>query len=200
MHAAWKAGLIWRKATPCTLHMFWLQLEKIMQVKTVNPATLRQWLAEGRASLIDVREPGEHRARRISQARNIPLANVRASDIPKDGGTLVVHYLKGARGASACEKLLKEMPGLEVYNLAGGIDAWDAAGLPVSKAGGFSLPLDRQVQLTIGLMLLAGSGLTLWVHPLFALLAAALGLGLTVAGATGFCGLARLMALAPWNR
>ena len=94
---------------------------------------------------------------------------------------------------------MRQNPNLEIYNLAGGIDAWAAAGLPVRTAG-FVLPLDRQVQLTIGIVLVVASGLALLVSPLFALITGALGLSLTMAGATGFCGLARIMAYAPWNK
>ena len=36
--------------------------------------------------------------------------------------------------------------------------------------------------------------------PLFILVVAIIVAGLTVAGATGFCGLARLIALMPWNQ
>ena len=57
---------------------------------------------------------------------------------------------------------MRQNPNLEIYNLAGGIDAWAAAGLPVRTAG-FVLPLDRQVQLTIGIVLVVASGLALLV-------------------------------------
>jgi len=169
-----------------------------MPVKTVDPATVRQWLEQGSAILVDVREPAEHRSRSIAQARLIPLGKIDAAALPK-AGRIVVHCLKGGRGASACEKLIRQNPNLEIYNLAGGIDAWAAAGLPVRTAG-FVLPLDRQVQLTIGIILVVASGLALLVSPLFALITGAMGLGLTMAGATGFCGLARIMAHAPWNK
>jgi rhodanese-related sulfurtransferase len=169
-----------------------------MSVKTVDPATLRQWLEQGSAILVDVREPAEHRARNIVQARPIPLGKIGAASLPA-GGRIVVHCLKGGRGASACEKLLRQNPELEIYNLAGGIDAWTAAGLPTSTAG-FALPLDRQVQLTIGIALVVASVLVLLVSPLFGLITGALGVGLSIAGATGFCGLARVMAQAPWNK
>jgi rhodanese-related sulfurtransferase len=168
-----------------------------MPLKTVDPATLRQWLEQGSAILVDVREPAEHRARNIVQARHIPLGTIDAASLPA-GGRIVVHCLKGGRGASACEKLLRQKPELEIYNLEGGIDAWTAAGLPTRTAG-FFLPLDRQVQLTIGIALVAASGLVLFVSPLFGLITGALGIGLSIAGATGFCGLARVMAHAPWN-
>lgn len=169
-----------------------------MSVKTVDPATLRQWLEQDSAILIDVREPAEHRARHIVQARPIPLGKVQTEGLP-EGRRIVVHCLKGGRGAAACEKLARQNPRLEIYNLAGGIDAWAAAGLPV-RTGGFVLPLDRQVQLTIGIALVVASALVLAVSPLFGLITGALGLGLSVAGVTGFCGLARVMACAPWNK
>ena len=169
-----------------------------MSVQTVNSATLRQWLEEGSAVLVDVREPAEHRSRNIAQARSMPLAKIDAAQLPK-GGRIVVHCLKGGRGASACDKLIRQNPNLEIYNLAGGIDAWAAAGLPTRTAG-FALPLDRQVQLTIGITLVVASGLVLFASPLFGVITGAMGLGLSIAGATGFCGLARVMAHAPWNR
>jgi len=169
-----------------------------MSVKTVDPATLRKWLDQGSAALIDVREPAEHRARHIGQARPIPLGKIDASVLPQ-GRRIVVHCQKGGRGASACEKLTRQNPELEIYNLAGGIEAWVSAGFPITT-GESVLPLDRQVQLTIGITLVVASALTLLVSPLFGLITGVFGLGLTLAGATGFCGLARVMACAPWNR
>jgi rhodanese-related sulfurtransferase len=169
-----------------------------MSLKTIDTATLHHWLDQGSTTLVDVREPAEHRARNIAQARSIPLGKIDAAQLPASG-RIVVHCQKGGRGASACEKLIRQNPKLEVYNLAGGIEAWAAAGLPVGT-GGFFLPLDRQVQLTIGIVLVVASGLTFIVSPLFVLITGVLGLGLATAGATGFCGLARVMAHAPWNR
>ncbi len=51
-----------------------------------------------------------------------------------------------------------------------------------------------------GLVVLAGVGLGFTIAPAFFGLAAIVGAGLTLAGVTGFCGAARLLALAPWNR
>ena len=38
------------------------------------------------------------------------------------------------------------------------------------------------------------------ISPVFYGLSAFVGAGLTFAGVTGFCGLARLLAIMPWNR
>jgi rhodanese-related sulfurtransferase len=173
-------------------------LDMPMSVKTVDAGTLHQWLQQGSALLVDVREPAEYRARHVAQAQNIPLARIEAAGLP-EGHRIVIHCLKGGRGASACKKLIQQNPRLEIYNLEGGIEAWEAAGLPVSS-GGYVLSLDRQVQLTIGIILFVASSMTFFVNPLFVIITGALGLGLTMAGATGFCGLARIMAHAPWNR
>jgi hypothetical protein len=56
------------------------------------------------------------------------------------------------------------------------------------------------VQIGAGSLILIGVGLGFTVNPAFFALAGLVGAGLTVAGATGFCGMARLLALAPWNR
>ena len=171
-----------------------------MTLPAIDAATLDRWLKQGEAVLVDVREPAEYAASRIAGARLLPLAQVEGRSLPDAGGRkLVVHCQKGRRGEAACEKLLAENPALEVYNLAGGIEAWDRAGLPLHGRGRF-LPLDRQTQLAIGLGLIAAALLAWLFSPVFLLLVAFFGAGLTVAGVTGFCGLARLLAVMPWNR
>lgn len=63
-----------------------------------------------------------------------------------------------------------------------------------------TLPLDRQVQLIVGIMLLATLMLAVLVNPAFVWLAAIPGIGLTFAGLTGSCGLAGILARMPWNQ
>ncbi len=172
-----------------------------MTLKTIDTNTLKQWLANSDAVLVDVREPAEHNAENIQGAILLPLGSVSKSTLPDCAGKkLVIHCAKGGRGNSACEKLLSEDPTLDIYNLEGGIAAWRAAGLTVIGSGKTFLPLDRQVQLTIGLLLISGSVLGYLFTPAFFLLTGVIGLGLTIAGATGFCGLARIIARMPWNQ
>jgi len=84
--------------------------------------------------------------------------------------------------------------------LEGGIEAWKKAGLPVATDAKAPLELNRQVQITIGLLMLTGVALTLFVDSIFIALPAFLGAGLLFAGLSGWCGMAHLLALAPWNR
>ncbi len=169
-----------------------------MPVRSIDAKTLQQWLEGRSAALVDVREPAEHRASNIPGALLMPLGQLDATRLPK--GRIVIHCQKGGRGAAACEKLLKQNPTLEIYNLEGGIEAWSASGQRTDRGASRTLPLDRQVQLSVGLMLLVILVLTVAVHPQLVWLYLIPGLGLTMAGLTGFCGLARILALMPWNR
>jgi hypothetical protein len=79
------------------------------------------------------------------------------------------------------------------------MNAWRRAGLPV-REGRKRLPVDRQVQMIAGLMVLTGVALGLTVSPWFLAVSAFFGAGLTFAGATGTCGRALLLMKMPWNR
>ncbi len=172
-----------------------------MPIKTVDAATLKEWVNNGEAVIVDVREPAEHTAENIEGATLLPLSGISDKLLPETKGKkLVVHCRSGKRSTSACEKLLAEDPSLEIYNLEGGISAWAGAGNAVKTSGKFFLPLDRQVQLTIGMGVLIGSLLAYFVNPLFTILTGFFGTGLTFAGASGYCGLAMLMAKMPWNQ
>jgi len=172
-----------------------------MTLKTIDAKTLRNWLEKGEAVLVDVREPAEFSAENIHGAALLPLGAIRKSALPPhEGKKLVIHCRKGGRGGAACQKLLAEDPALELYNLEGGLEAWQAEGGATASSGRFFLPLDRQVQLVIGICLLAGSVLGYYLSPNFFYLTGFLGAGLTFAGLTGFCGLAMLLAKMPWNQ
>lgn len=172
-----------------------------MPAKTIDAKNLKKWLDNNEAILVDVREPAEFEAERIKGSKLIPLQKVSAGALPETNGKkLVIHCKKGGRGGNACTKLLAEKPELEVYNLEGGIDAWKLEGFAIASSGKFFLPLDRQVQLTIGLSILATITLGFTVSSVFFFVTALFGFGLIFAGLTGFCGLARLMAIMPWNQ
>jgi len=176
-------------------------MEKNMPLKTIDAKSLKRWIDDGGAVLLDVREPAENEAQSIKGSVPMPLASVSKSSLPNLAGKkLVIHCRKGGRGGTACEKLLAEDQNLEIYNLEGGIEAWTAAGFATESTGRKILPLDRQVQLTIGLCLLVGSLLGYFISPNLFLLTGFFGAGLTFAGLTGFCGLAMLMAKMTWNK
>lgn len=178
-----------------------LEGSNIMPFKTIDSKTLKNWLEKGEAVLVDVREPAEHAASNIDGAVLLPLGKINKTSLPLCAGKkLVIHCQKGRRGEMACKKLISENPNLDVYNLEGGIEAWSTNGFAVISSGKVFLPLDRQVQLTVGVCVLIGSLMGYFISPKFFLLTGFFGAGLTFAGLTGFCGLALLIAKMPWNK
>lgn len=87
------------------------------------------------AVVIDVREDAEVVNGRIPNSKHIPLGqlNSRLSELQKyKDRPIIVACRSGHRSAGACGILAKN--GFEnVYNLAGGMIAWEQANLPVEK-------------------------------------------------------------------
>jgi rhodanese-related sulfurtransferase len=170
-------------------------------VKNVDASTLDGWLRAGQALLVDVREAG-FRQELIPAARSIPYSRLEPSALPARSGEqrLVLHCEIGVRSAQGAEKLLAAgLP--EVFHLAGGVDAWKRAGLPVqTNPEAPPISILRQVQMTAGALVLAGAILAATVSPWFLLLAGGIGAGLFFAGASGTCAMAALLAQLPFNR
>ncbi|WP_439515163.1 rhodanese family protein [Oceanibaculum nanhaiense] len=166
----------------------------------IAPDALQQRLASGGMLLIDIREPDEYAREHIIGARLIPLNAIDAEDLTTEHGRAVCFTCRsGNRTAIAAARLLaKGFP--ESYALEGGLDGWKKAGLPVHFNPRAPLDLMRQVQIAAGSLALAGAVLAATVSPWFILLSGFVGAGLVFAGLTGFCGMARLLKLMPWNR
>ena len=169
----------------------------------IDPREAQSMLAGGDCVLVDVREPDEHARERIPGARLIPLGRVTPGAISALGARRVlIHCKSGRRGGDAAARCAElGASGIEVANVRGGIEAWRTAGLPTNvDAARPKLGVMQQTQLAIGLGVAAGTALGAFVHPWFLAIPAFMGCGLIVAGATGFCGLATVLAKMPWNR
>jgi rhodanese-related sulfurtransferase len=167
---------------------------------SVDARTVRAWLEKGEALLIDVREPDEHARERIAGARLVPLSRFElASPAADPDKRLVFHCNSGNRTTQAAEQLRRASAG-KVYQLAGGLQAWKRAGLPVIANRKAPLPIMRQVQIGAGSLVLLGILLAVLASPWFMALSAFVGAGLILAGITGFCGMASLLRHMPWNR
>lgn len=169
-------------------------------LNALDPHAVAERLSAGTAVLVDVREGDEFARRHVRGALSRPLSDFEAAHLRIEPGRDVVFACRsGMRTSAHCRRLAAAVDG-EAYVLKGGIDAWAAAGLPVDEDREAPLEIMRQVQIAAGLLILIGVGLGVFVAPAFLGLAAFVGAGLTFAGASGFCGMARLLALAPWNR
>ena len=172
------------------------------KIKTTDPTTLNKWLDADKAILIDVREPLEYQIEHIKQATNIPLSTIYLEHVtlPENKGKkIVIQCRSGARSMSACKKIIEADDSIELYNLEGGILAWGQQELPTIKEMQI-LPLEQQIQLTLGLTIIFGVLMTYFVSSAWLIIPAIVGLGLINAGATGWCGLGKLITKLPWNK
>lgn len=171
-----------------------------MSMPSIDPKTLKRRLDEGSAVLIDIREPSEYAREHILGARLVPLGAIDRHDFDREHGKAVVfHCRSGNRTATNAGKLLAR-DFAEAYALEGGIEAWKAAGLPVHLDRSAPIEVMRQVQIAAGSLVVLGVLLGAFVSPWFYGLSGFVGGGLVFAGATGFCGMARLLQAMPWNR
>ena len=166
-----------------------------MALAVVSPAQASDLAARG-ARIVDIRGRDEFARARLPGAENHPLERLAAFD---EVAPVVFHCRSGARTAASEQRLAASCPG-EGYIIEGGLEAWRKAGLPVIEDRSTPLEIMRQVQIAAGLLILAGVALGLAVAPGWFGLAGFVGAGLTFAGVTGWCGMARLLALLPWNR
>jgi rhodanese-related sulfurtransferase len=70
--------------------------------------------------------------------------------------------------------------------------------LPVVRSG--HLPIERQVRISAGIIIVAGIGLGLAVHQIFYALPMLIGIGLLCSGITNWCGMSKALQYMPWNR
>lgn len=169
-------------------------------IARIDPQTLHSRMAAGEIVLIDIREPSEYAREHIRGARLVPLNAIDTHDFDSERDRVAVFTCRsGNRTAMNASRLLAK--GFrEAYVLDGGLDGWKKAGLPVHFDAGAPLDLQRQVQITAGGMALLGAILAWLVSPWFIALSGFVGAGLMMAGITGYCGMARMLAVMPWNR
>lgn len=167
-----------------------------MSLSTISPAEAKRLIDEG-AVLVDVREADEHLRERIPGARNTPLS--RLDQLGTGSRPVVFHCRSGGR-TSANAGRLAAAAGTKVFAIEGGLDAWRRAGLPVERDERRPIEIMRQVQIAAGSLVLLGVVLGFGVNPVFYMLSGFIGAGLVFAGASGWCGMAKLLALMPWNR
>ena len=94
-------------------------------------------LVRSDAILLDVREDHEWAAGHAPEATHLPMSRIseHAASLPTDKTIICVCHV-GARSAAVAAALNRA--GWTARNLAGGMEAWVAAGLPVVDLGGSS--------------------------------------------------------------
>ena len=171
-----------------------------MEVQAVKASEARRWLEEGRAELIDIRDPGERNQMRIPDARWIPLTGLEAGLKADPNRKVGIFHCRSGRRTEMHADKLAEVGYPETYVLEGGIMAWKKAGYPVASDSKAPIEIMRQVQIAAGSLVLLGVILGVWVDSGFFWLSGFIGAGLVFSGATGSCAMASMLAKLPFNR
>jgi rhodanese-related sulfurtransferase len=99
-----------------------------------DPEEVQALLEQGRVLLVDVREPMEYAAERISGALLYPLSTFDAAALPAEGERAVV-FQCAAGGRSLTAARMRKAAGQPAAHMVGGISEWKAQGLPTLRGG-----------------------------------------------------------------
>ena len=150
-------------------------------------------------AIIDVRESGEFLASAIPGAIHMPLSTIDPQGVDAlDASRVVVYCLSGVRAAQAAQAIQASTK--SVYVLSGGIRAWQAQGGAVHTRRVIRFTIMQQVQMVVGAGVVSGWVLAQVHHPYWIAMSVGMGTGLLIAGLSGWCGMAKVLAKLPWNR
>ncbi len=153
--------------------------------------------------VLDVRTGLEHKADALAQPHlHVPLHEFDAAGFLKenaiDPAQAVYVLCRGGKRAAIAAASLTAAGHANTHVIEGGMIACEAAGIAIKKRA--CITLERQVRIVAGLLVIAGVALGAYVSPYGYGLSALVGAGLVFAGVTDICGMALLLARAPWNR
>lgn len=101
-------------------------------VTTVGVEEFAKVISKKNVRLIDVRTPKEYAEGHLKGAENIDVKAADFAEKTKDvNGRVAVYCARGVRSLNAANQLSAQ--GCTVYNLDGGINAWQQAGKPITK-------------------------------------------------------------------
>ena len=103
--------------------------------KDISPVDATRLLNHETAVLLDIRTAAENREGHIINSKHIPTNELktRLNELEKHRqGHIIAYCRSGNRSVAAC-KILKKSGFDNVYNLGGGLMAWESANLPVTK-------------------------------------------------------------------
>lgn len=154
-------------------------------------------------TVIDIRSREDWAREHIDNALSFPM-NEEGIALPLAYGQgkpdiIVFHCQSGMRTKQHADSLASLASPTTVLIMEGGINAWKKAGYPTRLNRSQPIPLMRQVQIVAGTLTLAGTLAGSLLSPWFYVIPGLVGTGLTFAGISGWCGMAKLLSAMPWN-
>jgi len=148
--------------------------------------------------VVDVRETDEFDHGHIEGSKLIPLKNVEKHRDELVGQRAILVCASGNR-ANEAKSRLEKLGINDLRILDKGLISWKKSRLPLKQFSAV-MPLERQVRIVAGALVLLGALLSFFVHYHFIWLSAFVGAGLMFAGMTDTCGMAMALQKMPWNK
>ncbi len=103
--------------------------------RRATPLQATQMINRGKTTVLDVRNSDEFAAAHVRDAKNIPLADLgkRLGELDKSKNRTVIVVCQNGARADRAARQLTAAGFTDVHALEGGLAAWQAAGLPVTK-------------------------------------------------------------------
>lgn len=101
----------------------------------LSPHAATQTMNADDSLVLDVREDKEYQQGHLANAVHIPLSQLgkRLTELEKYRSRTLITYCRSGSRSNSAAGLLRKQGFNTVYNLAGGIDAWQKANLPITK-------------------------------------------------------------------
>jgi len=170
------------------------------EIRGMSPAELEQGLLQNPPiTLVDVREYVEFVSGHIASSKLLPLRDVGRLSAQMDHGSPIVCVCQSGKRSAEATTILRDLGFENVAHLEGGVAAWKQSGRTLVSDARAPWSLERQVRFSLGLFILAGLGLS-FVWPPAIAMAWVIGVGMVVTAIVDWCGMALLLARAPWNQ
>eukprot|EP00796_Vickermania_ingenoplastis_P004705 gene4705-3398_t len=157
--------------------------------------------------LVDVREEFEYRREHVKQACLFPTSAFDPIKVLEVAGKRDIYLMCAAGGrsnasAAKLEKIIRENPekySNKVFNVLGGLYSWKVAKLPIVEDRSAPLPIERQVHILAGALIIPGALLGRFYHRNFFLIPLGVGTSLFVISAAEFSWFVRVLGKLPFN-
>lgn len=171
----------------------------------LSPQQAKEWLDQREAIIIDVRNLTSYKALHIPNSLHVPDSTKIAQSVTEHPTERVILVCQNGGQATQISHMLLMQPtpetaGILFYVLDNGLNGWRNADLPVVRDMDLGMPIDRQVQITLGLALLVSLIFGWLFSSLWFIFVFLIALGLLLSGLTGWYGFQQLVLLFPWNR
>jgi rhodanese-related sulfurtransferase len=117
--------------------LFWPEIQRMaMGGAQLGTLDVTRLMNQGGTLVLDIREAEDFATGHLPRARHIPMSQLssRVEEIGKYKDKTVIVTCRNGTRAGAASRLLKQAGFKNVFELRGGLNAWEQASLPVERA------------------------------------------------------------------